>query len=98
MQSLMSRLSVLSLWTNLWAIGNKPVARLVIVIPILGYWIIFNRSLESYLSLKWDREIHNTGADVPWKLLSSYFSLCFSKAAIAPYALAKRGTNKVPTN
>ena len=80
-------LSRMTLWTNLRAVGNRPLSRLVILIPLLGYWIIFNKNLQGYVELKWDKFFQPTGDEVPWKLLSSYFGLCFIAVATFLYEI-----------
>lgn len=80
-------LSGKALWTSLGAIGNRPVARLVILIPLIGYWIIFNKSLQGYAALWWDNVYPLDTPMVPWKLLSTYFGLCFVAVASLLYEL-----------
>lgn len=38
-------------WNNLRNIGNSPVARASIALPILGYLIVFHRDLIDYLKI-----------------------------------------------
>ena len=79
-------------WTSLREIGNSPVVRLTIAIPLVGYLIIFNESLLQYLDLS--RELFGrhsdvagtNGAHVSWRLLLLYFGLCFVAAGAALYS------------
>ena len=82
LQQLLSRIS---LWTKLKAIGNRPLSRLVILIPLIGYWIIFNKNIQSFIALKWDHVPQPGDESVPWKLLSTYFGLCFVAVATFLY-------------
>jgi hypothetical protein len=78
-------------WTRLREIGNSPVVRLTIAIPLVGYFIIFNESLLHYLDLS--RELFGrhsdvagaSGAQVSLRLLLLYFGLCFVAAGAALY-------------
>jgi hypothetical protein len=77
-------------WTRLREIGNSPVVRLTIAIPLVGYVIIFNESLLHYLDLS--RELFGGHSDVAgavarvsWRLLLLYFGLCFVAAGAALY-------------
>jgi hypothetical protein len=62
-----------SRWNNLRAIGNSPIARASIAVPILGYLILFQKDLIDYLS------IHASfcdGCTVSWRLHFLYFGSC----------------------
>jgi hypothetical protein len=61
-------------WNNLRNIGNSPIARASIALPILGYLIVFHRDLIDYL------KIHSSfcdGCTVSWRLHFLYFGSCF---------------------
>lgn len=75
----------LLLWSNLRALGNQPIARATILIPLFGYLIIFNDSVLPYLQLS--KHILHSGDTVPlsWRLLFVYFGLCFVAAASVTY-------------
>ncbi len=65
-------------WTDLRGISNTPAARAVILIPLIGYWIIFNDRLVSLSALS-HFLFHSTPAPehFPWRLFATYFGLCF---------------------
>lgn len=65
-------------WTDLRGISNTPAARAVILIPLIGYWIIFNDRIVSFSALS-HFLFHSTPAPehFPWRLFATYFGLCF---------------------
>jgi hypothetical protein len=40
-----------SKWDELRKYGNHPLARMTILVPLIGYLILFNEKLSSYYSL-----------------------------------------------
>jgi hypothetical protein len=78
-------------WARLREIGNSPAVKLTIVIPFVGYLIIFNESLLHYLDLSRELFGHHGNlpgseqAHVSWRLLLLYFGLCFIAAGAALY-------------
>jgi hypothetical protein len=74
----------LSSWSRLRSIGNSAPARATIVIPLVGYLIIFNEQVLSYLTLS--PEIFGKSVGISTKLLNIYFGLCF--VAIASFLFA----------
>jgi hypothetical protein len=71
-------------WTDLRSIGNSTAARLTILIPLVGYLIIFNESLLQYVELSRNlfghEERSTSGAYVSPRLLCIYFGLCLIAA------------------
>jgi hypothetical protein len=71
-------------WTDVRAISNTSVARLVILIPLIGYWIILNDRIVSGIAdlsnvivpLDEQKPPH-----MPWRLFATYFGLCLVAAA-----------------
>lgn len=65
-------------WTRLRPVGNSLPAKLTILIPLIGYLIIFNAKVAKYLHLV--RELSGYPADnqlpVSPRLLLVYFGLC----------------------
>lgn len=60
-------------WNDLRRIGNSPVARASITIPVLGYLILFHSDLINYLQL------HSSfckDCTVSWRLHLLYFACC----------------------
>lgn len=79
-----STLGYKSRWNKLRAVGNSPVARASIAVPILGYLIIFHRDLIDYL------RIHSNfcdGCTVSWRLHFLYFGSCFFAIGSVLYGL-----------
>jgi hypothetical protein len=77
-------LSYKSRWNNLRSIGNSPIARASIAVPILGYIIVFHRDLIEYL------KIHSSfcdGCAVSWRLHFLYFGSCFFAMGSILYGL-----------
>jgi hypothetical protein len=65
------------LWHHLRPIGNSTTAKLTILIPIIGYLIIFNDYLQIYIRLSPPLDVRNALAAVEPRLLFIYFGLCF---------------------
>src|SRR5258708_2251916 len=60
-------------WNYLRVIGNSPVARASIAVPILGYLILFHQDLINYLRFHVD---FCEGCQVSWRLHMLYFGSC----------------------
>src|SRR5437667_10548734 len=80
------------LWTSLRAMGNSAAARMTIIIPFVGYLILFNENALLYFELS--RRIFGEqptatvgAAHVSLRLLSIYFGLCLVAVASATYGL-----------
>ncbi len=79
-----STLNYRSRWNNLRGVGNSPIARASIAVPILGYLIVFHRDLIDYL------KIHSSfcdGCTVSWRLHFLYFGSCFFAVGSILYGL-----------
>jgi hypothetical protein len=79
-----SSLRYKSRWNNLRSIGNSPIARASIAVPILGYIIVFHRDLIDYL------RIHSSFCEdctVSWRLHFLYFGCCFFAVGSILYGL-----------
>jgi hypothetical protein len=81
-------------WTRLRAIGNAPIVKLTIAIPLIGYLVLFNENLLHYMELSRELFGHNRDppngvgtaeAYVSWRLLLLYFGLCLVAVASALY-------------
>lgn len=60
-------------WNDLRRIGNSPIARASIAVPVLGYLILFNFKVIEFLKL------HASACQdcaVPWRLHLFYFACC----------------------
>ncbi len=74
-------------WSTLRSIGNSWAVRLTILIPIVGFMIIFNESLANRMDLIVEfgnRRIQPLS--VPPRLFEMYFGLCFIAAGSVIYA------------
>jgi len=76
-------------WSALRGFGNSPPAKLTILIPLIGYLIIFNDKIVPFLELS--RQITGAssdyGASISPKLLSIYFGLCLIAVGTAIYSM-----------
>lgn len=79
------------LWTLLRPIGNSWPARLTILIPLVGYFIIFNDALShsrlTGLVAEFEGRPENLGLSLSPRLFQVYFGLCFVAVASALYSL-----------
>lgn len=64
---------VLLRWTSLRGISNSSAAKSTIVIPLLGYWIIFNETIAGWLRLI--SPLSDGGPHVSYRLLWTYIAL-----------------------
>jgi hypothetical protein len=74
-------------WTDLRGISNSSAAKSTILIPLVGYWIVFNESAVHWLQLA-----HQLGGSDPMdrispRLLWLYMALCAIAAGTFIYAL-----------
>jgi len=81
------------LWTTLRPVGNSSAARLTILLPLIGYFIVFNDGFSHSQLAKLIVEIEgkkpdNLGLSVSPRLFQIYFGLCFVAVASALYAWA----------
>jgi hypothetical protein len=75
-------------WSQLRAIGNSGPAKLTILIPLVGYYIIFNAQLARYLDLISEIAGSTTHpTSVPPRLLLIYFGLCAFAVGAVLYSL-----------
>lgn len=77
-------------WSTLRPVGNLWVTRLTVLIPIVGYMIIFNSELARYMELI--AELSSTQPQhfhlsVPPRLFQMYFGLCFIATGSVIYSL-----------
>jgi hypothetical protein len=74
-------------WLFFRSASNSVAARAVILIPIVGYWIIFNDRLVGFSDLS-RILVPLTGErppSMPWRLFATYFGLCLIAVASALY-------------
>lgn len=81
-------------WSRLRGVGNSNAVKLTILIPVLGYFILFNENIVGYLDLS--KEIFGlrgrapgitSTSPVPTRLLLLYFGLCFVAVGSMSYEL-----------
>lgn len=74
-------------WTDFRAVSNTAAARAVILIPLIGYWIIFNDYIVECTRLS--RFLYRDGTEpanyFPLRLFFVYFGLCFVAVASTLY-------------
>lgn len=86
----MHRISLLHLrpvvWSRFWTVSSSRAARMTVLIPLIGYLIIFNAKIAEYLHVI--RELGGSPNDVSVspRLLLIYFGLCAIAAAVAIYS------------
>lgn len=73
-------------WTDVRWISNSPAARMVILIPLVGYWIILNNHVVDFSRLSHELVGHDPPG-VPWRLFATYFGLCGVAVASALYQI-----------
>jgi hypothetical protein len=79
-------LDVKSRWAKLRLLGNSSIARLTIVVPILGYFILFNSNVVEHLRFHTDF-CEGRGCDVSWRLYFLYFGCFFVAIGASVYGL-----------
>jgi hypothetical protein len=68
-------------WDSLRALGSNRLVQLTVILPIIGYVILFSSELREYFVLTVDRDVR-LGIDgniqpVFWRLYFLYFGFCF---------------------
>jgi hypothetical protein len=79
-------------WSDLRRIGNSSVARASVVMPVVGYMIIFNNEIIEFL------KIHSNicrGCPISWRLYMLYFSSCSFASGAALYSVFCPATVKL---
>ena len=77
-------------WSVLRSVGNSHVVRLTILVPLIGYMVIFNERLLPYIELSKTIFGTSNGLESPlshgsWRLLFAYFGLTFVAIASVVY-------------
>ncbi|RUW62773.1 hypothetical protein [Mesorhizobium sp. M7A.F.Ca.US.008.03.1.1] len=79
----LSNLSEIIRWSFIANFGQSPAVRLTILVPFIGYLIIFNQSLQSYVGLVFDKIEYvsipqsSSGAHATLRFYNLYFGLLF---------------------
>jgi len=72
------------LWVRLRFVSNSTAAKATIVVPLIGYLIIFNETIAQFLNLARSVEAHN-GAEVSYRLILIYLGLCAISVGVLIY-------------
>lgn len=72
------------LWVRLRFVSNSTAAKSTILVPIIGYLIIFNEKVVEFLSLVRSVEAHS-GAEVSYRLILIYLGLCAISLGVVVY-------------
>jgi hypothetical protein len=73
-----------SRWGALRLFGNSPLARATIVVPLIGYFVLFNEHIFGYLKLH-TSFCEGVGCEISWRLYCVYFGCCAVALASALY-------------
>lgn len=73
-------------WSKLRSFGNSHIAQATLLVPVLGYFLLFNEYLLDYV------RFHTNFCSVPscstsWRIRLVYFGCCFIGTGSALYAL-----------
>jgi hypothetical protein len=70
-------------WVRLRFVSNSTAAKSTILVPLIGYLIIFNAKVVSYLNLAQEFGVHNVG--VSHRLILIYLGLCAISVGVLLY-------------
>jgi hypothetical protein len=74
-------------WSAVNTLSNSFAARATILIPLIGYLILFNEKMSDYLNLIGALNGNDSHYGVSFRLLNLYMGLCFIAAAVLVYSL-----------
>lgn len=74
-------------WSNLRGLSNSYAAKSTVLIPLIGYMILFNDSLAHMFDLAKELGGGRAGGGISPRLFWIYFGFCFVAAASIIYAL-----------
>src|SRR3954454_24281518 len=72
------------LWVRLRSVSNSTAAKATILVPIIGYLIIFNEKVVEFLNLAKSVEMYG-GVEVSYRLILIYLGLCAISLGVAVY-------------
>lgn len=81
---MLSALFKTPLWERLRFISNSTAAKATILVPVIGYLIIFNEKVVEFLNLARAVEAHS-GAEVSYRLILIYLGLCAISVGVVVY-------------
>jgi len=64
-------------WDTVRIIGQSQLARYSIIVPIVGYFILFNENISTYLRIISDIDSTHLNTGPSWKIISTYYGLTF---------------------
>ena len=72
-------------WDSLRALGSSRLVQFTVVLPVIGYLILFSSELREYFVLVVDRDapldVSGTPQPIFWRLYFLYFGFCFVAVA-----------------
>lgn len=77
-------------WTNLREVGNLWAVKLTVLIPVIGYLVLFNSNIVEYLRLSSEvtsAPFQLDTNEIGFRLLCIYFGLCAIAAASILYTI-----------
>ena len=74
-------------WSAVNTLSNSFAVRSTVLIPLIGYLILFNEKMADYLNLIGALNSGDSHHGVSVRLLSLYMGLCFVAAAVMVYSL-----------
>jgi predicted membrane channel-forming protein YqfA (hemolysin III family) len=81
---MLSALFKTPLWVRLRFVSNSAAAKATILVPVIGYLIIFNEKVVDFLNLARSVEAHS-GAEVSYRLILIYLGLCAISVGVVVY-------------
>lgn len=80
-------------WSSLRVIGNSPIAKSALFVPVLGYFLLFNDAIAKWLRLNTQLCGENGCAGI-WKLQCLYYGGCMFAVGAVLYAIRCPGAVK----
>jgi hypothetical protein len=72
-------------WSLLRPLGNAPLVRATLIMPLLGYVILLNEDAHRFLRL--DAQFFGPDASSPWRLIALYWGFFFTAAGALIFAI-----------
>jgi hypothetical protein len=90
LSEMMHRISLLHLrmivWSRFWAVSKSPATRMTVLIPLIGYLIIFNAKIADSLHMVQELGGAVEQVSVSPRLLAIYFGLCAIAMGVTIYS------------
>ena len=83
---MLTALNASSRWAKLRLLGNSHLAQATILVPFLGYFLIFNAHIFDYLKIH-TNFCSGTSCAISWRLYFIYFGCFFVAVGSAIYSL-----------